>query len=373
MTRLTKTGQVLLGVAFVMYLASMTSQSGLLLFPIGVLLGCFAVNWVSARKAAAGLTIEPPANAHLAEGQSLAQPWKISNPTAATAGFIRVHSPAGPLLRIGGLGPGESVSLVPGLRFERRGVFKNEEARIDSFHPFGLIRAGRKRQLPGEVVVHPAIYETAPPQASGYDAMVGGKFKGGRRSSSGSQFSGVRPAQPGDPLKHIHWKSTSKGRGLMTKSFDEELSGRVAFLMDAGQGGDLKILDDCARAAGSLMFAALDEGHHVEWIDLASLNRLIVPPFADGHEILDTLARLEMTGDCLRADRLHGALEKVSRKSAVALLLTTVNEDVLDFAANLAAQGRRVSVYAPDKGAPTGGLGGISVFGYSEQGIHRLS
>ena len=174
------------------------------------------------------------------------------------------------------------------------------------FIPFGLVRVGRRQRLAGDVVVYPAIYETAPPRAAGYDAMVGGKYKGGRRSNSGSQFSGVRPAQPGDPLKHIHWKSSSKGQGLMTKSFDEELSGRVAFIMDCGQSGDPKILDDCARAAGSLMFAALDEGHHVEWVELAGMNRLIVPPFSDGHEILDTLARIELTGDCLQPDRLAG-------------------------------------------------------------------
>lgn len=369
MIRLTKTGWTLLGVAFVLYMASMTSQSGLLLFPIGVLLGCYIVNFFSARKIVMNLQVEPPANTHLSEGQSLSQPWKITNAMPAPAGFIRIHSPAGPLLRIGGLRPYETASLAPGLRFNRRGVFRNEEARVFSFYPFGLIRAGRRQSLSGEVVVYPAIYETAPPRAAGYDAMVGGKYKGGRRSNSGSQFSGVRPAQPGDPLKHIHWKSSSKGQGLMTKSFDEELSGRVAFIMDCGQSGDPKILDDCARAAGSLMFAALDEGHHVEWVELAGMNRMIVPPFSDGHEILDTLARIELTGDCLQPDRLRAATDLVSRKSSIVLLLTETNDAVAQFVSGLAGRGRRVSVYLPEKGVSTAALGGIPIFTYSEQEI----
>lgn len=373
MFRLTKTGWTLLGVGFVLYMASMTSQSGLLLFPIGVLIGCFAVNFFSARKIVRNLRLEPPENAHLSEGQTLSQPWKITNDTQTAAGFIRIHSPAGQLLRIGGLQPNETASLVPNLRFERRGVFRNEEARVFSFYPFGLVRMGRRQRLAGDVVVYPAIYDTAAPQAAGYDAMVGGKHKGGRRSNAGSHFSGVRPAQPGDPLKSIHWKSSSKGLGLMTKSFDEELSGRVAFLMDCGQSGDLKILDDCARAAGSLMFAALDEGHHVEWIDLASLNRLIVPPFSDGHELLDTLARIELTRDCLQPDRLRNAVDRVSRKSAIVLLLTETNDAVADFVGELAARGRRVSVYLPEKGVSTGGLGGVPMFTYSGKEIHSLA
>ncbi len=373
MTRPTKTGWVLLAVCLVMYLASMTSQSGLLLFPIGTLLGCFAVNWFSARKAVLQLELTPPPSVHIAEGQALSQPWKIVNRGPAAAGFIRVESPAGPLLRLGGIAPGETAHLVPKLQFERRGVYRNAEAAVVSFYPFGLMRYGRQRELPGEVVVHPAIYETSPPRAAGYDAMVGGRFKGGRRSNSGSQFSGIRQAHPGDPLKNIHWKSSSKGRGLMTKSFDEELSGRVAFIMDCESPAAPNTLDDCARAAGSLMFSALDEGHHVEWIDLASMKRLIVPPFADGHEILDTLARLEAQAGCLQAERIQKAVAAVSRKAALAFMLTALNEEAITAITGLTSRGRRVSVYLPEEGAPLEHLEGLKVFTYGKDRIGSLS
>ena len=369
MTRPTRTGWVLLAVCFVMYLASMTSQSGLLLFPIGTLLGCFAVNWSAARKAVRQLEVEPPPSVHIAEGQSLSQPWKIGNSGNSAAGFIRIESPAGPLLRLGGMGPGETAHLVPKLQFDRRGVFRNEEATVCSSYPFGLLRFGRRRELPGEVVVHPAIYETAPPRAAGYDAMVGGRFKGGRRSNSGSRFSGIRQAQPGDPLKNIHWKSSSKGRGLMTKSFDEELSGRVAFVMDCEGGGEPAALDDCARAAGSLMFSALDEGHHVEWVDLATLKRLLVPPFADGHEILDTLARLEPRPGTLQADRIRKAVETISRKAALAFMLTTLNEEAVDAITEIAARGRRVSVYLPESEIENADFSGAPLFVYEKDRI----
>ena len=207
----------------------------------------------------------------------------------------------------------------------------------------------------------------------------------GRLLASGCfQCHGTNGKGPG--FEQIYGKSTDEiykdlkemqagkeGQGLMTKTFDEELSGRVAFIMDCGQSGDLKILDDCARAAGSLMFAALDEGHHVEWIDLASLNRLIVPPFSDGHELLDTLARIELTRDCLQPDRLRNAVDRVSRKSAIVLLLTETNDAVADFVGELAARGRRVSVYLPEKGVSTGGLGGVPMFTYSGKEIHSLA
>lgn len=146
--------------------------------------------------------------------------------------------------------------------------------------------------------------------------MVGGKFRGHRQTGAGNHFSGVRPHQAGDSLRQIHWASSAKRLGLMVKTFDEELSGRVAIVLDCGSSGDAKVFDDAVRAAGSLVFAALDAGHHVEWLDLASMEPDVLPPFADGHEILDRLARLRAEPQRLAPDRQRGAPE-LSRLNAL--------------------------------------------------------
>jgi uncharacterized protein (DUF58 family) len=224
-------------------------------------------------------------------------------------------------------------------------------------------------KLPGEVVVYPAVYHAQPPRAAGYDVMVGGKFKGNRRTVSGSIFAGVRPMQAGDPLKQIHWKSSAKGQGLMVKTFEEELSGRVSFIMDCGQAGDAKILDDCVRATGSLIFAALDEGHHVEWIDLKQLHLRLIPPFADGHEVLDELARIEEDRGCLQESALRQAVEKVSNKSAVQFVLTDFNAAAREAILQLKSQNRAVALYLPETGEAVEDLGGVPVFTYSECGF----
>lgn len=369
MLRTTTTGNIFLGVSLIMYLASLTSQSGLLLFPIGILLGCFVVNAYSARHIVKTVEVEAPGSTELSEGGKLAQPWKITNTGRGAAGFLRVRSRAGMLFRIGGIGPGESASIVPSGTFECRGVYPYEEVEILSFHPFGLLVASRKLELTGEIVVHPAVYETAPPMAAGYDVMVGGKFRGQLHSATGSAFSGVRPLQPFDPLKHIHWKSSAKGLGLMTKTFDEELSGRIALLVDGGEAGESVLLDDCLRAAGSLMFAALDEGHHVEWVDLGTGQHRLLPPFTDGHEILDTLARVTLTPECLTADTLESALHRVSRKGSLVLLLTTVNDSVREFVAEATERHRRISLYVPEMGVDLSGLAGVRIHTYSEHAI----
>ena len=370
----TPIGFLILVVSVALYFAALTSQSGLLLLTIGILGGCYLVNLIAARRAVRHFEIFPPASTHLAEGERLSQPWKIANASPCGAvGFIKVKSPAGILFQIASLSAGDSISLVPNLEFQRRGVFRHGEITITSLYPFGLVKASRRLAVPGEVIVHPALYETASPLAAGYDLMVGGKHKGNRRSTSGSSFAGIRPLQPGDPLKQIHWRSSSKGQGLMVKTFDEELSGRVAVIVDCGASGNPKTLDACLRAAGSLIFAALDSGHHVEWLDLGRLAAQVIPPFADGHEILDTLARIELDKDSLTPGRLDRVLELVSHKSAICLVLTQINAETANQIEKLLAQRRRVSLYLPAHSTGAVAVAGLPVFHYSAQDIVEAS
>jgi uncharacterized protein (DUF58 family) len=47
-----------------------------------------------------------------------------------------------------------------------------------------------------------------------------------------SEFRGVRPHQPGEPLSHIDWKSTAKTGSLMIREMDEPAGADVTLLLD---------------------------------------------------------------------------------------------------------------------------------------------
>jgi uncharacterized protein (DUF58 family) len=365
MTRLTRTGEFFVGVLVLLYLASLTSQSGLLLLLVGIVLGCYLVNYFGARRAVRSLEIAGPASVHVSEGEAVSEPWTLINRDSRPAGFILAEGPQGVLFRITSVPGKTSINLAPVLKFSTRGVHEWSDVQLASFHPFGMLKAGRRLKLPGEVVVYPAVYHTAPPTAAGYDAMVGGKLRGRRGAASGGSFAGVRPFQHGDALKQIHWKSSAKGRGLMVRIFDEELSGRVAVVLDNGNQGDTGLLDDAVRAAGSLMFAALDAGNHVEWVDLERRQIQLVPPFSDGHELLDGLARVPTRAGCLTAERLAEALGLISSRAAIAFVLTDFNALVREAINGLLSRGRVVSVYLPERHAIPGEMVGVRLSVYS--------
>ena len=321
MIRPTRHGYLLLALLGFFYLASVTSQSGLLLTIMGVVLACFVLNWVRARQTLRAIQVSALPATTATEGQPVTEPWQFLNRSRQWAGVVRVQSPAGLLCQAGPFAPGEAVPAPLLARFARRGVYPLGRCWLECHHPFGLVTSTRALVLPGEIIVYPAVYPCDPPRAAGFDMMVGGKHKGRRRVASGIHFAGIRPMLAGDSWRQIHWKSSAKGQGMMVKTFDEELSGRVTLLLGPATPGQTGWFDDAVRAAGSLMFAALDDGDHVEWRYLGDQHHHLLTPFSDANELLESLARLEVSTAALAAEAWVGALKGGSNRGAVCLVL----------------------------------------------------
>jgi uncharacterized protein (DUF58 family) len=72
-----------------------------------------------------------------------------------------------------------------------------------------------------------------------------------------SEFRGIRPHQPGEPLSHIDWKSTAKTGNLMIREMDEPAGADVTLLLDGtadrlqGEAPDSNF-ELAVRVAGSL-------------------------------------------------------------------------------------------------------------------------
>jgi len=348
---ITKRGWAFLGLAGLLYLASMQTTTGLLFLVLGILFASYALNHFASWRCVRQLDVTAPARMKGREGSSVEGRWVIGNPTSGALGLAEVRSRWGELVRVGLLAPGSRRAVRPKLALARRGVFPYSQLRLCSTFPFGLCRAERRLSLQGEIVVYPAVYPCAPPLASGYEPMLGGRFAGPNRSAMGDRFHGVRPMIEGDPVKLIHWPSSSKGLGTMVKEFEEELSGRVSLLVDCtarGVPGGDRAVDWAARAAGSLALAALDEGHHVELVELGRLSSQRFSPFADPDSVLEFLARIEERPTPPTPDSVAQAAECLPRKSSLCFVLTEQHPAVVEFLhESPLCERRAVSVYLP--------------------------
>lgn len=341
-SRLTKVGGIFLALVFLFYAAAITSQSGLLLLFVGLIGGCILANWFYSRDVLKGLSVQAPGESFISEGSSPELPWRVTNHGKRVAEQVDLASPSGRIFRLHLLSSGQAAAFLPELSYARRGIYPNRNLRLFTAAPFGLVSSTRALDLPGELVVYPRLYQTPIPPVSGLEMMAGGKLTGNRRVSSGAHFAGVRVWQPGDPIKQIHWKSSARGGDLMVKTFDEELAGRLAVILVC-EPCHAAHADDAARAAGSLMFTALEAGHQVDFWDADSNAFIPIPPFSDGGQMLHALARYQPA-----AVRDWRALaEKLPRKAAVALVAADFGADQRSFLAGLSRRGRKTSLYLP--------------------------
>ncbi len=148
---------------------------------------------------------------------------------------------------------------------ERRGVYVLGPARLEV----------------GDLLARPAASETTPgtagwivrPRSVAVRMVVSERRWGGElRARRGllddpTRYAGVRPYQPGDPLRGIHWKATARLGRPVSKRFDPARQSEVVVALDIEKpggswrpGGEDDLVESLCVAAASLLRQLRGEG-----------------------------------------------------------------------------------------------------------------
>ncbi|MFZ5956030.1 DUF58 domain-containing protein [Pseudomonas knackmussii] len=132
--------------------------------------------------------------------------------------------------------------LVLALPAERRGWLRPGRLRVESRFPLGLLVAWSWLDLAQAGLVYPRPLPADLPLEGGRSEE---EEEGLRASGSGvDDFQGLRPYQPGDSRRRLHWKAYSRGQGLLVKDFSA-LTGRNLWLDFNLLGGDVETRLSC--------------------------------------------------------------------------------------------------------------------------------
>lgn len=106
---------------------------------------------------------------------------------------------------------------------QQRGLHRLPRLTISSTYPLGLFRAWSNLELTNTYLVYPEpVGETKLPM---HWLELQQSLRGYHKGSE--DFSGLTTYNPGDSLRHIHWKAYAREQGLQTKKFagnnDQEL------------------------------------------------------------------------------------------------------------------------------------------------------
>ncbi|MCJ7745865.1 MAG: DUF58 domain-containing protein [Actinobacteria bacterium] len=374
---MSKRAVTLILVAFALFLIAATIRSGWLYLVSSVLLslvliGLFAGRWANRR-----IEVDRDCPSEVFEGEPFSVRLRVRNNGSFSRNLISVQdlqfSGSGKRLGFasefrrrrdmsGGMPDGDMVDkggqaealYSPTVAFEsvpprcevdtsylmtapRRGIYETADLSMSCGGIFGAAEVKRTLKVPSTITVLPRVYrlEEFPfnPQASTSPV----ESREWSRKGVGQDYYGIREYAHGDPLRHIHWKSTARHGGLIVREYQEEFrpsAGVVILLGEPACGSvDVNSMEDGLRAAASIVnyFA-----------EMGSIPQLVIPRNGT-FDVVETVS----TMDCLKilaeykppenkagaGGRLHEALSLAQHRLSPGCALAVVtNIDPADIA-----------------------------------------
>ncbi|MBU4464833.1 MAG: DUF58 domain-containing protein [Actinobacteria bacterium] len=214
---------------------------------------------------------------------------------------------------VGRLAAGESVEELFAIPTTRRGVLAVGPISVVRGDPLGLFERVHRRDEPVDLYVHPrtVLFEG---QSLGFMRDLEG-LAATDLSRDDVSFHALREYQPGDDLRHVHWRSSARTGDLMVRQYEE--TRRSHFVIGLSRNpSDYKNTDEfelAISAAGSLGLRALRDSRQV---DVRVQGRGL--PASTGKRLLDALAAL------LPSRSREGSIEDLAGTLAATLPLASV-------------------------------------------------
>ena len=206
--------------------------------------------------------------------------------------MMRLYSGAQPpALTIDTLAAGQKAELTISLTPLRRGYLNFSDTLIGSPDPGGLFRTLGVNKNIQSLLVLPKRYPVPK-----FD------FDGGRHHHPGgvtlasavgetNEFHGLRDYQPGDPLRHIHWRSWARSGKPVVKKYQDEFFVRHALLLDTyTHKATSQQFEEAVSVAASL---ALELSDQESLLDLMFVNQSAFQ-FTSGRHTSDLQSMLEI-------------------------------------------------------------------------------
>lgn len=155
------------------------------------------------------------------------------------------------------------------VKYLRRGVYDLGNASMAAGDLLGLTRFWKDQQLQTPLVVYPRVLDTEDLPLP-LSRMLGELVSKNRLLTDPFLIRGIRPYQPGDLIRDIHWQATARTDALQVRVHDHTVCTRLLVVLNAqrtdGQWddyvgeADMPILEEEIRLAASVCMHALESG-----------------------------------------------------------------------------------------------------------------
>ena len=120
--------------------------------------------------------------------------------------------------------------------------------------PFGMVKALALVPRPDSVLILPERHPIPALDLPGKEKYQQGGVTFASSVGESEEFVALRDYRPGDPLRHIHWRSFARTGRPIVKEFQDEYFVRTALVLDTF-GSDLDVFEAAVSAAASFACA----------------------------------------------------------------------------------------------------------------------
>ncbi len=215
-----------------------------------------------------------------------------------------------------------------------RGIYTLRECFIQSPFPLGIWKVEKKYPLFSQIVVYPEFFE-APQFSVSYRGMRT-EFANttSNRAGTGGDFFDIREYQPGDNLKHIHWRATARVRKLMVKQLERYTLSNLSVILDNSAElilglGEESNFEYAIKTAATIVNRGLSTRYHVKFIYYDHINDKIKSIKAYGimTSILDVLARIQPSENINIKKLIEESEPEIEKESVAVFLLLTLSKE----------------------------------------------
>jgi uncharacterized protein (DUF58 family) len=233
------------------------------------------------------------------------------------------------------LRPGTHAELRYRLRPCQRGPAAFDRIQLRCASPLGLWRRNLRLPLSGQTRVYPNFALVAHYALLALDhrlSMIGILKR--RRRGEGQDFHQLREYRPGDALRQIDWKATSRMRKPISREYQDERDQEIVFLLDCGhrmtaQDDDLSHFDHTLNALLLLGHVALRQGDAVGLATFGGTQRRLKPGKGPLGMTRLLNALYDLQPSVQAPDYLQAASELLAhqRKRALVVLVTNLRDE----------------------------------------------
>ena len=210
--KVTREGRYFLGITIGVGLAAINTGNNLLYLLLGVLLALILVSGIMSELALRGLTVRRRLPTRAQVGRPHLVEIEVHNKKSRLPSYaievedIRAQQPADKRCFFLKVSPQSTQVAAYRRTPHRRGREQHVAFRVATRFPFGLFEKSRQIDVPGELIIYPAVHPVRlpPPQARTRGAGAQLPTRG-----AGDDVLGLRPYRDGDDPRQIHWRKTA--------------------------------------------------------------------------------------------------------------------------------------------------------------------